>query len=58
MSGRVGIARSDLTPKGSVQVGGELWSAQLEQEDGRLYAGTRVEVIRVDGLRLIVRKAE
>lgn len=58
MNGRVGIARTDLTPKGSVQVGGELWSAQLEQEDGRLYAGTRVEVIKVDGLRLIVRKAE
>jgi membrane-bound serine protease (ClpP class) len=58
MNGRVGIARTDLTPKGSVQVGGELWTAQLEQEDARLYAGTRVEVVRVDGLRLIVRKAE
>jgi membrane-bound serine protease (ClpP class) len=58
MNGRVGIARTDLTPKGSVQVGGELWTAQLEQEDARLYAGTRVEVVKVDGLRLIVRKAE
>ena len=58
MTGRVGIARTDLAPKGSVQVGGELWTAQLEQEDARLYAGTRVEVVRVDGLRLIVREAE
>jgi membrane-bound serine protease (ClpP class) len=58
MSGRIGIARTDLDPKGSVQVGGELWTAQLEREDDVLYTGTRVEVIRVDGLRLIVRKAE
>ncbi len=58
MNGRVGIARTDLTPKGSVQVGGELWSAQLEREDEVLYSGTRVEVIKVDGLHLIVRKAE
>jgi membrane-bound serine protease (ClpP class) len=56
MSGRTGVARTDLTPKGSVQVGGELWSAELE-EGNKLPAGTRVEVIRVDGLRLIVRKA-
>ncbi len=58
MNGRVGIARTDLTPKGSVQVGGELWSAQLEREDEVLYSGTRVEVIKVDGLHLIVRKAK
>jgi membrane protein implicated in regulation of membrane protease activity len=52
------MARTDLSPKGSVQVGGELWTAELEKEDSVLYAGTRVEVIKVDGLRLIVRKAE
>ncbi len=58
MTGRFGTARTDLDPKGSVQVGGELWTAQLEQDDARLYAGTRVEVVKVEGLRLIVRKAE
>jgi membrane-bound serine protease (ClpP class) len=58
MIGRTGIARSDLSPKGSVQIGGELWTAELEEEDSSIYAGTRVEVIRVDGLRVIVRKAE
>jgi membrane-bound serine protease (ClpP class) len=58
MTGRIGIARTDLNPKGSVQVGGELWTAQLEQGDSELYAGTQIEVIKVDGLRLIVRKAE
>jgi len=58
MIGRMGTARSDLEPKGSVQVGGELWTAELEEENSFIPAGTRVQVIRVDGLRLIVRKAE
>jgi len=58
MIGRTGTARSDLEPKGSVQVGGELWTAELEEENGFIPAGTRVKVIRVEGLRLIVRKAE
>jgi membrane-bound serine protease (ClpP class) len=58
MIGRTGIARSDLEPKGSVQVGGELWTAELEDESSFIPAGTRILVIRVDGLRLIVRKAE
>jgi membrane-bound serine protease (ClpP class) len=58
MSGRIGTARTDLSPSGSVQVGGELWSASLEDENASLPSGTRVEVIRVDGLRVIVRKSE
>ncbi len=58
MSGRVGIARTSLNPKGNVQLGGELWSAVLEEGASKLPPGTRVEVVRVDGLRLIVRKAE
>jgi membrane-bound serine protease (ClpP class) len=57
MPGRVGIARTNLAPNGSVQVGGELWSAELEDGGTKLPAGTRVEVVRVDGLHLIVRKA-
>jgi membrane-bound serine protease (ClpP class) len=58
MIGRMGVARTVLAPKGSVQVGGELWSAELEGDVTKLPAGTRVKVIRVDGLRVIVRKAE
>jgi membrane-bound serine protease (ClpP class) len=56
MSGRMGVARTDLNPKGSVQVGGELWTAELEDDSDSLPAGTRIQVIKVDGLRLIVRK--
>ncbi len=58
MPGRVGIARTDLTPKGSVQLGGELWTAELEEKRGKVRNGSRVEVVRVDGLRLIVRKID
>jgi membrane-bound serine protease (ClpP class) len=59
MTGRVGIARTELNPKGSVQLGGELWTAVLEDGNfSRVRAGTRVEVVKVDGLRLVVRKTE
>ena len=58
MAGRMGIARSDLNPSGSVQVGGELWTAELEEGSPELYAGDRIKVVRVEGLRLIVRKSE
>jgi membrane-bound serine protease (ClpP class) len=58
LSGQIGIARTSLSPKGSVQIGSELWSAVLEDGTAKLQAGARVEVLRVDGLRLVVRKAE
>jgi membrane-bound serine protease (ClpP class) len=56
MGGRMGVARSDLNPKGSVQVGGELWTAELEDGSPTVYTGERIQVVKVDGLRLIVRK--
>jgi len=58
MEGRKGITRTGLSPNGSVQLGGELWSAELEDEDASLPAGSRVQVVKVDGLRLIVRKTD
>jgi membrane-bound serine protease (ClpP class) len=58
MIGRMGTARTDLEPKGSVQVGGELWTAELEDESSYIPTGARVRVVRVVGLRLIVRKAD
>ena len=53
--GRTGITETELTPSGMVQVGGELWSAQLENRSAPLPAGEDVEVVGVDGLRLKVR---
>ncbi len=59
IGGRIGITRTILNPKGSVQLGGELWSAVLEEgTTKKLPVGTRVEVVKVDGLRLVVRKVE
>lgn len=53
--GRTGVAKTELAPTGMVQVGGELWSAQVEDRSAALRAGQDVQVIGVDGLRLRVR---
>ncbi len=57
LKGRIGIARSDIAPTGSVQVAGELWTAELEEGSEPIPVGSRVEVVRVQGIRLYVRKA-
>ena len=54
--GAIGVARSELSPEGTVFVQGELWSA--ESVDGVIPAGSRVRVTRIDGLRLQVKKEE
>jgi membrane-bound ClpP family serine protease len=50
LEGTEGIAVSDLTPEGIVRVRGEEWSAV--SLNGRIAAGTRVQVISVAGVRL------
>jgi membrane-bound serine protease (ClpP class) len=55
--GRVGTVRNALVPTGTVQLGGELWSAQAVEGEEPLQAGERVEVVRLEGNRLLVRKA-
>ncbi len=54
---QVGIARSELKPEGSVQLGSELWSAVLA-DGGTAAKGSRVEVLRVEGIQLVVRKVD
>ena len=54
--GRVGTVRDPLDPGGTVQLGGELWSAQAAEGEAPLPAGERVEVVRLEGNRLLVRK--
>ncbi len=53
--GRIGKVRETLKPAGSVLVGGELWSAEVEDLEGEIEEGSRVEVTGVVGLRLNVR---
>ncbi len=52
--GEVGVARTDLEPRGKVFVHGELWNAVAEDP---LAAGTAVEVAAVDGMLLRVRSS-
>lgn len=51
--GAVGQARTDLAPRGQVQLHGELWEARAEAPVAR---GDWVEVTGRDGLTLIVRR--
>jgi membrane-bound serine protease (ClpP class) len=55
--GRVGVARSPLGPNGTVQVGGELWSARLAEGEPPLPRGAAVEILGMDGIRLRVKRA-
>jgi len=56
--GRVGTVRQEFKPTGSVQLGGELWSADLVEGEALPPIGTQVEVVQVHGVRLMVRKAK
>lgn len=56
--GRFGTVTSDLNPRGQVQLGGELWTAESAEEGIELPRGTRVQVEKVHGVKLMVRKSE
>lgn len=49
--GMIGEARTDISMDGTVYVGGEDWSARSEK---KIRSGSQVEVIRRDGLILLV----
>jgi membrane-bound serine protease (ClpP class) len=55
LPGTAGVAVTDLSPAGLVQMSGEQWSAVAE--GGAISAGERVEVVGRDGLKLRVRRA-
>jgi membrane-bound serine protease (ClpP class) len=57
MRGLTGVARTDIDPTGQVQTGAELWSAELEEGQDRIARGEKVQVVRVEGLKVIVRKS-
>jgi membrane-bound serine protease (ClpP class) len=55
MVGRLGVARSPLTPEGQVMIDGELWRAV--SQDGAVTVGEPVRVAAIDGLTLKVTKS-
>ena len=58
LAGKTGVARSEIKPDhpGSVQLGGELWTAEMADGDEPIPQGARVEVVRAQGIRLYVRR--
>ncbi|MBV8425539.1 MAG: hypothetical protein JO349_10110 [Candidatus Eremiobacteraeota bacterium] len=54
--GALGVARSDLAPKGTVFLDGALWRA--ETAENAIHTGEPVRVVEIRGLRLKVRRAE
>lgn len=56
MVGSTGIARSNLKTKGKIQIHGEIWNAILESSGEVIRKGEEVEVVRVEGMRLVVKK--
>lgn len=52
--GKTGIVIVDLDPVGAVQIAGEQWSAEAEDQGSPLRAGQRIRVTGRDGLRLKV----
>lgn len=53
--GRTGSARTNISPVGTVQLGGELWTGELAKGEKPIPEGSPVEVIEVRGVRVIVR---
>jgi len=54
--GKMGSARSVISPTGTAQVAGELWSVELVEGEKEIPANSRVKVVKVEGIHLFVRK--
>jgi len=52
--GKPGVAETLLNPEGTVRALGEVWTAIAE--DPPIKSGEPVEIVRLDGIRLIVRR--
>jgi membrane protein implicated in regulation of membrane protease activity len=53
--GKKGIAQGDLAPEGYIRIHLELWRAVTESANQIIAAGTEVEVVRAEGMRVVVR---
>ncbi len=56
MPGTKGIAETNLDPEGRVRALGETWMAETEK--GVIKAGESIEIVRLEGIRLIVKKSQ
>ncbi|MBI2343123.1 MAG: nodulation protein NfeD [Deltaproteobacteria bacterium] len=53
MTGRIAVVDRPFTPRGKVTIDGEIWDAEGETS---AQVGEEVDVVRVEGMRLIVRR--
>jgi membrane-bound serine protease (ClpP class) len=56
VEGRVAVVRTELNPRGIVSLMGEQWSAELIEGPAPVVEGERVEIVKVDGLTLKVKR--
>ena len=59
MAGKVALVTktiNNLEGVGEAKIGGEVWSAISENESEVIEVGTQVTVVRVDGVKIIVKK--
>ncbi len=54
--GRSGLAVTEINPTGIVQVAGERWSAKLVEGEHAIKANDLVEVVRTEGLKVVVKR--
>jgi membrane-bound ClpP family serine protease len=54
--GAMGIATSDLKPKGEVRVMGEFWEATAKNSE--ISTGQTIEVVGLEGMSLVVKPSE
>lgn len=54
MIGLSGIAIEELNPEGQVKIRGEIWEAKAV--DNKVKKGEKIEVVNMDGLKLLVRR--
>jgi membrane-bound serine protease (ClpP class) len=55
-AGLTGTAKSWHEAAGQVQVNSELWSAEKSDDSDSIRKGDKIEVVKIDGLKLVVRK--
>jgi membrane protein implicated in regulation of membrane protease activity len=53
--GKKGVTQDDLAPEGYIRINLELWRAVAESSGQIIRSGTEVEVVRAEGMKLVVR---
>ncbi|MDR0854606.1 MAG: NfeD family protein [Clostridiales Family XIII bacterium] len=60
IAGKIGVVMEEIKPyeTGLVKVNGVPWTAEAKEQEETIAANSRVKILSVEGVRLIVEKAE